>query len=198
MKIRLLTRIGVVLVASMPASAQGPGIVGPRPSALYASAIPQDTAHHQAVVYNWQEPALIGGALLGSFVNLVGYGFCADGEASGANSCALGGEMGFLTGATVGGGIAGLIGSTSKPRVAPPGYVRDGDRRVYGALMLAVPSLAIDAYGFAYECDHPHFLSTRNGCNAGNLLFVLMAGALNAWIGAQIGKGIPSYRPSNP
>ena len=194
---RFVDCAAMLMVMSSAASlgAQQPGIAGPSQSRLLAVAVRSDTIPHQAVVSNWQEPALIGGGLLGGLGGLFGYAFCAGPffESEGS-ACPLRGEIAFLASGAFGGLIAGLIGSTSKPRSAPDGYEIHGDRRLYGALLLAVPSFAFEAYGFGYECRH-HDSYRAQGCTPGNALMGIVSVAFNAWLGSRIGKAIPAFRP---
>ena len=67
-----------------------------------------------------------------------------------------------------------------------------GDRRIYGALMLGVPSLAVNAWGISSYCKQSNV--TPSGCTLGNVISAIFASGFNAMIGYLIGKGIPGLR----
>jgi hypothetical protein len=188
----LTALLAIATLSSLPA--QRLRIAGPPPgSPLLVSRVSRDS-EPRAVIHGWQEPAIIGGALLGTVTQLFSFGFCTDAETGHAN-CVLTGETGFLFGGAVGGLTAGLIGSSSTPRLPPKGKEFHGDRRVFGAVMLGVPSLAVNVLGMNYYCrQSDHFIFTRSGCTFGNFLAVVVGTGLNALIGYWLGKGVPAVR----
>ena len=187
----LATLAFALLQVATPTTA--PRIAGPQPGQLHVSALIQDTAQHRAVVYGWQEPTLIGGAVLGSLGEFVVFGFCASSDTQRNDACVLPGEVGFLFAGGFGGLAAGLIGSSNNPPTARAGYELQGDRREYGALMLGVPSLAINVLGMSWYCRQPTNLRP-SGCTVGNAFSAIAVSGLNALLGYWLGKGIPGRR----
>ena len=93
--------------------------------------------------------------------------------------------------------VAGLITASPHPPEIPKGHVVSGDRRMFGALWLGLPSLAVNAFLYHLYCgrDEPQlFRVTQSSCNVANFVTGLAASAFHAWLGSLLGKAIPAYQ----
>jgi hypothetical protein len=180
----------VALVAALQQSvmAMPVRIAGPVPSALLDIAPRQDTAAPRNIARNWQEPALIGGAIFGTLGTFAGYGLCNLSDTPPSAPCSVTAEESFLFTGTVGAIIGGLAGSSSHP--PPPGSLKHGNHGNEGALLLAIPTGAINALAAADNCRSHNF---EESCS-GSIVGALVNTTINALIGYLIGRSQPRYQ----
>ncbi len=182
----------MIQILALMAALQQPALVGPAriagpvPSALL-SITPRQDSSPRAVVHNWQEPALIGGGIVGALGTFAGYVACDEGDGPRTQPCPAAAEEVFLFSAAMGGTIGGLLGSTSRP--PPPGAVLHGNHGKEGALLLAVPSGVINALWVANAC-RPNF--SGESCS-GATLGALVNTGIDALIGYLVGRSEPRY-----
>lgn len=196
MTIRAVSALCILTNAAAPMNAQRADALRPTPSRLYVSVFSQDTVHRQNAIYNWQESALITGAIVGSLSGLVSVAFCGDFDNNNytpVGQCPVHDVEGFLIGAALGGTIAAVITASPTPPRVPAGYEVHGNRGRYGAFMLGVPSFGVMVLGVKQSC-HSSAPFAPSGCSAGSIAGSLAMVAVNAAIGYLVGKGIPALR----